>query len=72
MMLEDISAAARLRHWVSGRRDKDGVGREVSDSDVGSNGPPYDVTEIVNAGWSNYPVWVNDGRQGIELRGMSG
>ena len=44
--LEYISAEKRARCWESGRRDKGGGGREVSESDAGRYGPWYARTEI--------------------------
>ena len=45
--LKEILAAARARHWKSGRRGEGGGGRDVaeSESDAGSDGPQYSGTE---------------------------
>ena len=50
VMLEDILAAARERCWGSGRRGKGGGGREVAESNAGSNGIMYDETETGDSG----------------------
>ena len=47
--LEDILAAARARHWVSGRCGEGRGGREVAESDAGSDGPWCSGTDIGDA-----------------------
>ena len=47
--LEDILAAPSARRWKSGRRGKVKRGREVVDSDTGSNGYRYAGTETGDA-----------------------
>ena len=42
--LEDILEAAGPRRCEPGRRGEGGRGREIIDSDAGSNGPWYDET----------------------------
>ena len=42
--LEDILTAARARRWEYGRNENGGGGREVSESDVGIDGPWYSGT----------------------------
>ena len=39
--LEEISAAARVRNWESGRREEGGGGSEVSESDAVIDVPQY-------------------------------
>ena len=47
--LEEILAAVRARHWESIRSGEGGGGREVVESDTGSDGPWYDGTETGEA-----------------------
>ena len=44
--LKDISLDARARRWEYGRRGEVGGGREVAESDAGSDGPLYAGTQI--------------------------
>ena len=44
--LEDILVVTRVWRWESGRRGGGRGGREVAESDTGSNGPWYAGTEI--------------------------
>ena len=46
-LIENL-AAARARRWESGRRDKGRIGREVAESDEGSERPWYVETETCN------------------------
>ena len=41
--------AARARHWESRRRGQGEGGREIADSDAGSDGPWYDGMETRDA-----------------------
>ena len=43
--LEETLEAARAQRWESGKCGEDGVGREVAESDAGSNRPWYSGTE---------------------------
>ena len=47
--LEDILALPRARRCESGRRGEGGGGREVAESDAGSDGPRYAGTETGDA-----------------------